>query len=99
MSKKSDYYHPCNKEKGYCVSLKNVTQPRGNYKGLSWFVILPNLNDLLNRQQFSIEKEAKTIGVVYKEKAQDNGVMLNYCPFCGSDLRPFRDDYLTKEST
>jgi hypothetical protein len=80
----------CNKEQGFCSTLRDFTQSQHRSKGLSWVVILPNLNELLKRPQFSVEEEAKTIGVVYKRNAGDNGIMLNYCPFCGTDLQQFR---------
>ena len=89
-------YHKCSTEKGFCQILEDFTQPNGKSKGLSWFNILPNINELLKRPQFSIAEESKTIGVVYKRNAGDNGIMLKFCPFCGEDLRPFRKGY-TKE--
>jgi len=49
----------------------------------------------LDRKEFSLN-ELKTIGVVYKENAKSNGIMFNYCPFCGKDLRQFRADYAKK---
>jgi len=53
-------------------------------------------SSFLERKSFSLD-ELKTIGVVYRRKPTDNGIMFNYCPFCGKDLRPFRADYVKKE--
>ena len=30
-------------------------------------------------------------GIVYKMRATDKGLFLNYCPFCGGDLKPTSD--------
>lgn len=27
-------------------------------------------------------------GVVYRKSSKDNGLMINFCPFCGTDWRP-----------
>jgi hypothetical protein len=32
--------------------------------------------------------DSRVAGVVCKRSARDNGVLLNFCPFCGHDLRP-----------
>ena len=94
---KQKAYHKCSVEKGFCETLDMVVQPGSSHsKGFEWYVILPNLEELLQRKQFSLEKEAKTIGVVYKRTGKDKGIMLNFCPFCGESLRPFRKGY-TKE--
>ena len=95
--KKNSEYHKCDIEKGFCQTMEMFVQNDNHKKGLSWYGILPNLDDLLNRKQFSISKEIKTIGIVYKRDSKDNGIILNYCPFCGEDLRPFRKDYVKKQ--
>jgi len=81
---KEQEYYPCIKEKDFCMTLKKHIQTNGMPKGLSYFTIMtkpPNI-------------EFKTIGVVYREKPKDNGILINYCPFCGNDLRPFREEYV-----
>lgn len=30
--------------------------------------------------------EPKTIGIAYRESAKDRGLMLNFCPFCGTPI-------------
>jgi hypothetical protein len=35
--------------------------------------------------------ESKTIGVRYCLNAKDNGLMLNFCPWCGEDIQFFRE--------
>lgn len=32
--------------------------------------------------------EYATYGIVYKKTANDRGLMLNYCPWCGADISP-----------
>jgi len=88
--KEGKEYHKCGKGKGFCSTLEKVTQADTHVKGLSWYNIMPS--SFLERKSFSLN-ELVTIGVVYKEKANDNGIILNYCPFCGEDLRQFRKDY------
>jgi hypothetical protein len=85
MAKKE--YHKCGKEKGFCPTLEKFTQPGdGKAKGLSYFTVL-DIDTL----------KILTLGIVYREKAGANGIMLNYCPFCGEDLRPFRKDHCKQE--
>jgi hypothetical protein len=91
---KQKEYHECSVEKGFCPTLEKFTQSDRHTKGLSWFTVMPS--SFLDRKSFSLN-ELKTIGVIYKENAKSNGIMLNYCPFCGKDLRPFRTDYVKKE--
>ena len=85
--KKEKEYHPCSKEKGFCVSLERVTQPDGHQKGLSFF-------NVFNHETETIK--ILTLGIIYRENQRDRGILLNYCPFCGEDLRPFREEH-TKE--
>lgn len=94
MSKKE--YHPCSKEKGFCVSLDRVAQPAGDGrpKGLSYFAIVKM--GQLEQKKVSMNKLFEIVGVVYRIKAGDNGVLLNHCPFCGEDLRPFREGVFEK---
>jgi hypothetical protein len=88
---KENEYHKCSKEKGFCSTLKTVAQPpaNGNPKGLSYYAVFDMT--MLDRKQVSLEEAASIIGVVYREKAGAKGIMLNYCPFCGEDLRQFRE--------
>ena len=59
MTEKQEY-HPCSKEKGFCVSLERVTQPDSISKGLSFFSL------------FNYETTKRvTLGVVYKESPHD----------------------------
>jgi hypothetical protein len=87
--KNKEEYHKCSKEKGFCPTLEDFTQADSHVKGLSWFNIFDHENG---------STKIKTIGVVYKRKVSDNGIMLNYCPFCGKDLRPFRADHVKTEA-
>ena len=81
-------YHPCSK-KGFCISLKRVTQAsmNGEPKGLSFITVMTK----------GAVIGFETIGVVYRMKNKDNGTLLNYCPFCGEDLRPLREGYFKKK--
>jgi len=36
--------------------------------------------------------------VLTHRSLHSNGIMLNYCPFCGEDLRPFRVDHVKEEA-
>jgi hypothetical protein len=84
---KDNEYHVCSKEKGYCRTLEKYCQPSGHVKGMSFF-------DVLNRER----KKIITKGVVYRENSRDNGILFNFCPFCGADLRPFRGEDIQKEA-
>ena len=84
---KKEEYHECSVEKGFCPTLEKFTQAgEGKPKGLAFFNVI-DINTL----------QIKTLGVIYREKPKDNGILLNYCPFCGKDLRPFRADSMKKE--
>ena len=82
---KEKKHSSCSKEKGFCVSLQRITQSDGEPKGLSLFKVM-NFENL----------KIIVLGVIYRKKSRDSGVLLNYCPFCGNDLRPFRDGYVKK---
>jgi len=83
MSEKE--YHKCSVEKGFCKILEMYTQPTGKHKGLSFYNILCTIENTIG---------IKTIGVICRKKQRDNGIFLNYCPFCGEDLEPFRKDHV-----
>ena len=87
---KKTEYHKCDKDKGFCPALEMFTQPaaEGQPKGLSFYAAF-DMN-MLDQKQVPLEKAASVIGVVYRRKTGDKGVILNYCPFCGEDLEPFR---------
>ena len=56
MSEKE--YHPCSKEKGFCISLESVTQPDGHHKGLSFLYVCNHKIETI---------EFPTIGVVCRK--------------------------------
>jgi len=59
-----------------CASLEDKVQLANEHKKGLVCVVIFNMktgND-------------KFIGVAYKEDANDNGVMLNYCPWCGKNI-------------
>jgi len=85
-------YHKCSREKGFCPTLEDLAQPCGNGspKGLSFYAVFDMA--MLDREQVSLEEATSVIGVVYREKAGDRGVMLNYCPWCGQRLLPPKEE-------
>jgi hypothetical protein len=87
--KNKEEYHKCNVKEGFCPTLEQFTQSDRHTKGFSWFNIFDHENGTT---------KIKTIGVVYKENTKSNGILLNYCPFCGEDLHPFRAEYVKKEA-
>lgn len=84
-----EIFEPCKIVDGnivFCNTLKSRLNPEVNArkKGLCLVVItdLKNVN------------HKKVIGVCYKKDRNDNGLMLKYCPWCGSDIRNFKKEDL-----
>ena len=80
-------YHKCNREQGMCGLLHDITAAVGSH--VKGFVYVSALS--------ADFKTKKLLGVMYKESAQDRGVMLNHCPFCGEKIDWFRDGRKEKE--
>jgi len=81
-------YHKCGLKEGYCKTLEEFTQLDRHKKGMSWLRIITENKHEQNK------RDIKKIGVVYKRNTKDRGIIFNYCPFCGEDLRIFRADYV-----
>jgi hypothetical protein len=77
----------CSKEKGFCRTLEKYCQTDGYVKGMSFF-------NVLNMER----KGIITKGVVYRKYPRDNGILFNFCPFCGKSLRPFREGDIEGEA-
>ena len=70
---------PCNvKKRDLCETLSDRLNQESNAhkKGFTTIVIFS-----------SRTRKFKTIGVAYKKNSKDEGVMLNFCPFCGESLK------------
>lgn len=72
----------------FCVPMDRVLQEaNAAKKGLSPVVT----TDILKLLSGAREHD-RTIGVVYKIAANDRGIMLNTCPWCGEPLRGWSND-------
>lgn len=62
---------------GFCTAMASAMNDVANAraKGLSTVVVM-NINT----------GEERLIGVAYKAKASDRGIMLNHCPWCGAAI-------------
>ena len=58
---------------GWCPGLERVFT-EANRKGINPVVTT------------KLSGSVQVIGVAYKTKESDRGVMLNFCPFCGADI-------------
>jgi hypothetical protein len=70
-------------EARWCPAMERYLPPAPNarVKGL---VVVQTVNlDEFNDGEF----QQRVLGVAYKRGAQDKGVMLNSCPWCGESLR------------
>ncbi len=69
----------CDGKGSHCKALQN-NLCEANRPGLACLITI----NLKNGQE-------QLRGVYYKRLERDKGVMLNYCPFCGADLRPMHE--------
>lgn len=70
----AEKYHPCDRENGFCPPMqKRLTET--HRIGLSPLELCH-----LDTGTFWMA------GVVFKSHRGDNGIVLNYCPWCGKDL-------------
>jgi hypothetical protein len=76
----------CKKGK-LCGDLACLVRPfEKNARG---FVLVSQIKiSQLNKKQIGLKDHINGVG--YKADARDNGVMLNYCPFCGEKIDWFR---------
>jgi hypothetical protein len=62
--------------RSFCTLLDEKLNPEANHgKGLTEFILTNIRNSKLIR-----------LGVVYKTKESDRGVMVTFCPWCGTNL-------------
>jgi hypothetical protein len=61
--------------------VKGVVQlADGRYKGLQHFLL------------FNIKTgKSRYAGIVYRKKANDKGIMLNFCPWCGAEIQFWKE--------
>ncbi|MFA5518832.1 MAG: hypothetical protein WDA74_06195 [Spirochaetota bacterium] len=77
--------HKCNKETGFCDPLLDRLEVNG-YRGKGFSrVLIVTREDL-----YKAVCEPAVVGIKYTIGAKDRGLMLNYCPFCGTELDWFR---------
>lgn len=70
----------CNEETGFCSPLADRLEGVAHKgKGFTQLAVLSG--DAL---------KLKIVGVCYKTGGSDKGLMLNFCPFCGSKIDWFR---------
>lgn len=76
----SDESAKCTKDKP-CPAMAKYCQPSGSHrKGLEW-------THTFNTKTH----ELSLIGVVYRETAKSDGIMLNRCPWCGERVDYWRE--------
>ena len=61
--------------KGWCPGLDRVLGPDDGTAGFSPLIVMHK--DTGAR---------RLVGVRFRSKYRDNGVMLNFCPFCGAEI-------------
>jgi hypothetical protein len=76
----------CERVNGFCDTLFDRLH-EANYRGKGFSPYTVIYREDLSKENF----EPKVLGVRYRMNAGDQGIMLNYCPFCGSKLDWFRD--------
>lgn len=60
-----------------CPAMKEYAENAPSHKkGLSYVVVIDTKTLV-----------SSVYGIVYKRTAQDPGIMLNYCPWCGGDIK------------
>jgi hypothetical protein len=69
--------HPCT-EKTWCSTLSE----RFSHDRRAGFHVL----EVVDVEKLGATMETRVVGVYYKESAKDKGMMLNFCPFCGTKI-------------
>jgi hypothetical protein len=82
----SEKWHPCSQEQGFCPSMEQRIKFPGE-KGYGFFALMVIKRSDLEKNQV----QEKLKGVMYKSNKNDNGLMMNFCPFCGSKIDWFRE--------
>lgn len=73
----------------YCVAMsKYADDDETKHRGIHSLEITSSLEEL---QKTGVQN-GKLIGVYYKKNKADSGILFNYCPWCGQDLKSWRDD-------
>ena len=78
--------YKCDPKHGFCETMRQRSLPANdNRTGLVAFVTV------------NLETRKTTLaGINHKLSGRDNGVLLNYCPYCGASLKPFLEPVLAK---
>jgi hypothetical protein len=63
-------------------------------KGYGFFALMIIKRSDLEKKQV----QEKLKGIMYKSKAKDRGLMMNFCPFCGSKIDWFRESGTAPEN-
>jgi hypothetical protein len=76
----------CRKGK-WCEVMEERLAPEANHfkKGYFHLFVTTNLA--------SPKLERSLVGIVHQKDAKDNGMVLNFCPWCGVDLKKITDYY------
>jgi hypothetical protein len=89
----SEKWHPCSLEQGFCSSMARRIKFPGE-KGYGFFALMVIKRSDLEKTQ----AQEKLKGVMYKSDKKDNGLMMNFCPFCGSKIDWFRENGTAPEN-
>lgn len=77
-----------------CTSLERHLNVEANYgSGLALYV----LTHMPTAMKLGPHKAVWVAGIIFRKRASDNGVVLNYCPWCGENIQwwhnsPFQEE-------
>jgi hypothetical protein len=81
---KGGEWYPCSQEKGFCSTMAAKIKFPGE-GGYGFFAVM-----VMNSKELT----QTLAGAMYKTSAKDRGVMMNFCPYCGTKIDWFRGEGL-----
>jgi hypothetical protein len=86
IMEKPKAWHPCSQEHGFCPSMEQRVKFPGE-KGYGFFALM-----VIERSGPEKRAHEKLKGVMYKSEPKDQGLMMNFCSFCGEKIDWFRKE-------